>query len=220
MQHRIAERFRDGSIFLAGDAAHVHSPVGAQGMNTGLQDAHNLASELADVFRGRAPDTLLDRYASERRPVAERLLRTTDAFFRGITSRSHVATSMRRHLPRVLLPVVVALLPRLPVGRRLAGYLGQLRIHYRMTDAPRQRRRDAVVGRRLPWTGSTALQEGVLYLVRPDGFVAGASRPERAASDFRSAGGHHPRSSAPRASVELITRGAARDPGTSRAPAG
>ena len=233
VQHRIAQRFRDGGVFLAGDAAHVHSPVGAQGMNTGLQDAHNLAFKLADVLRGRAPDTLLDRYAAERTPVAERLLRTTDAFFRGITSRSGVATSMRRYLPRVLLPVIVAFLPRLPVGRRVAGYLGQLRIHYRMTEGPRQRRRDAVVGRRLPWTGSnhealrsadwqlhlyaadqadtgtaravavelqlpltcfpstgsTALKSGILYLVRPDGFVAGASCPEEAIEAFRSAGG-------------------------------
>jgi 2-polyprenyl-6-methoxyphenol hydroxylase-like FAD-dependent oxidoreductase len=234
VHHRIASRFRQGSVFLAGDAAHVHSPVGAQGMNTGLQDAHNLAFKLAEVLDGQAPETLLDRYGAERRPVAERLLRTTDAFFRVIISRSRAATWARRQLPRILLPVVVALLPRLPVGRRVAGYLGQLRIHYRMADGAPRRRRDAVVGRRLPWTGhnfdvlraaewqvhlyaadaavtegartvarelelpltcfpdigATVLRPGVLYLVRPDGFVASAARPHDAVSAFTSARGH------------------------------
>ncbi len=70
VHHRIAAAFRDGPFFLAGDAAHVHSPVGAQGMNTGLQDAHNLAFKLADVLAGRRKDRWLDRYEAERRPVA------------------------------------------------------------------------------------------------------------------------------------------------------
>ena len=65
MHHRVAAAFRDGPVFLAGDAGHVHSPVGAQGMNTGLQDAHNLAFKLADVVQGRAPDAWLDRYQAE-----------------------------------------------------------------------------------------------------------------------------------------------------------
>lgn len=62
VHHRIAARFRTGPVFLAGDAAHVHSPVGAQGMNTGLQDAHNLAFTLADVILRASPERLLDRY--------------------------------------------------------------------------------------------------------------------------------------------------------------
>ena len=233
VHHRIAAHFRTGPVFLAGDAAHVHSPVGAQGMNTGLQDAHNLAFKLADVAAGRVPESVLDRYESERRPVALRLLKTTDALFRGITSRSAAATLVRRYVPRVVLPVGVAVLPHLPLGRRLAGYLGQLRIHYRMDAAPSTRRRDAVVGRRLPWTGenfdvlraavwqvhlyaaereaalqaeaaaldlglplhtfattgSSPLRPGILYLVRPDGFVATASPPACAAAGFRSSCG-------------------------------
>ncbi|MDQ0736166.1 FAD-dependent monooxygenase [Arthrobacter agilis] len=233
VHHRIAAHFRTGSVFLAGDAAHVHSPVGAQGMNTGLQDAHNLAFKLDDVIRGTAPDAFLDRYEAERRPVAVRLLQTTDTVFRGLTSTSRSAVLVRRFVPRVVLPVIVTVLPRLPIGRRLAGYLGQVRIHYRMDgDGPSGgRRRDAVIGRRLPWTGDnfrslrasawqlhlyaaddavlreaegaaaelglplsafattrrTPLTPGLLYLVRPDGFVAGAAVPAEAVAAFRTA---------------------------------
>ncbi|MCU1631455.1 MAG: monooxygenase [Micrococcaceae bacterium] len=229
IHHRIAAHFRIGSVFLAGDAAHVHSPVGAQGMNTGLQDAHNLAFKLADVVAGHAPETLLNRYEAERRPVAVRLLTTTDMVFRGLTSSSRVVMAVRRYVPRVVLPVAVALFPRLPVGRRLAGYLGQVRIHYWMDGPAHGRRRGAVVGRRLPWTGdnfevlrpaiwqvhvyaadpavlersetaagslelpfhafpttgATRLRSGMLYLVRPDGFVAAAALPGDAAQVFR-----------------------------------
>ena len=77
IHHRRAERFRERRCFLLGDAAHIHSPVGAQGMNTGLQDAYNLAWKLALVADRRARDALLDSYQAERLPVAERLLGTT-----------------------------------------------------------------------------------------------------------------------------------------------
>ena len=87
VHHRVAAKFRDGPFFLAGDAAHVHSPVGGQGMNTGLQDAHNLAFKLADVLRGRAGDAWLDRYEAERRPVAKTLVATTDRLFGFVTSQ-------------------------------------------------------------------------------------------------------------------------------------
>ncbi|MET0207945.1 MAG: FAD-dependent monooxygenase, partial [Burkholderiaceae bacterium] len=88
IHHRAAERFRDGRCFLLGDAAHIHSPVGAQGMNTGLQDAYNLAWKLALVTSGRANTTLLDSYEAERIPVARRLLITTDRAFALIVSDS------------------------------------------------------------------------------------------------------------------------------------
>jgi 2-polyprenyl-6-methoxyphenol hydroxylase-like FAD-dependent oxidoreductase len=81
IHHRRAERFRQGRWFLLGDAAHIHSPVGAQGMNTGLQDAYNLGWKLALVVSGRAGASLLDSYEAERIPVAERLLGTTDRLF-------------------------------------------------------------------------------------------------------------------------------------------
>jgi 2-polyprenyl-6-methoxyphenol hydroxylase-like FAD-dependent oxidoreductase len=95
IHHRSASRFRDRRCFLLGDAAHIHSPVGAQGMNTGLQDAYNLAWKLALVVDGRAGAALLDSYGEERVPVARRLLNTTDRAFRLIVSDSRLAGLLR-----------------------------------------------------------------------------------------------------------------------------
>ncbi len=82
VHHRVAQRFRDGNIFLLGDAAHVHSPVGGQGMNTGIGDAVNLAWKLASVVRGGASAALLDSYEPERIGFARRLVATTDRAYR------------------------------------------------------------------------------------------------------------------------------------------
>jgi 2-polyprenyl-6-methoxyphenol hydroxylase-like FAD-dependent oxidoreductase len=156
VHHRVAATFRDGPFFLAGDAAHVHSPVGGQGMNTGLQDAHNLAFKLADVLQGRAGDDWLDRYEAERRPVAQTLVATTDRLFGFVTSQRLPLRTMRGLLIRLLAPVGVRALPRSGGGSRLFGYVSQIRIHYWMSpDAKRLAKghRDPVVGRRLPWTG-------------------------------------------------------------------
>jgi len=103
IHHRCAARFRDRRCFLLGDAAHIHSPVGAQGMNTGLQDAYNLAWKLALVVSGRAEAALLDSYETERIPVAQRLLQTTDRAFALVVSDSWVAGLFRtRILARIL----------------------------------------------------------------------------------------------------------------------
>lgn len=75
---RLADRYREGRVFLAGDAAHIHSPAGGQGMNTGIQDAHNLGWKLAAVVHGASP-TLLDTYGAERRPVAAGVLALSNA---------------------------------------------------------------------------------------------------------------------------------------------
>ncbi len=95
IHHRRAERFRDRRCFLLGDAAHIHSPVGGQGMNTGLQDAYNLAWKLALVIRGRAEEALLDSYEAERLPNAIRLLRTTDRAFSFVVSSQWLAGTFR-----------------------------------------------------------------------------------------------------------------------------
>jgi 2-polyprenyl-6-methoxyphenol hydroxylase-like FAD-dependent oxidoreductase len=95
IHHRAAERFRDRRCFLLGDAAHVHSPMGAQGMNTGLQDAYNLAWKLALVIKGCADAALLDTYEQERIPVAQRLLRTTDRAFQLVVTDSWIAGLFR-----------------------------------------------------------------------------------------------------------------------------
>ena len=98
IHHRSASRFRDRRCFLLGDAAHVHSPMGAQGMNTGLQDAYNLAWKLALVVQGQADVTLLDSYEAERMPVAQRLLRTTDRAFTLVVADTWLAGLFRTQL--------------------------------------------------------------------------------------------------------------------------
>ncbi|MFI0711993.1 FAD-dependent monooxygenase [Streptomyces inhibens] len=84
----MADSFRAGRVFLAGDAAHIHSPAGGQGLNTSVQDAYNLGWKLGQVLRHGAPDTLLDSYEAERRPIAARILDTS--------TRLHRSRSMRR----------------------------------------------------------------------------------------------------------------------------
>jgi 2-polyprenyl-6-methoxyphenol hydroxylase-like FAD-dependent oxidoreductase len=135
LHHRQAAHYRAGRIFLAGDAAHIHSPVGAQGMNTGIQDAWNLAWRLALVVRGRAVEALLDSYEAERWPVGRRLLRYTDRAFTLFTraiSGARLATWLRR-------VVVARVLPRVLGSSRLRAYLfhfvSQLGIRYRHSPA-------------------------------------------------------------------------------------
>lgn len=95
IHHRAAEKFGDRRAFLLGDAAHIHSPVGGQGMNTGLQDAYNLAWKLALAVTGKADARLLDSYDAERLPVARRLLATTDRAFKLIVSDDWMAGLLR-----------------------------------------------------------------------------------------------------------------------------
>lgn len=95
LHHRVAERYRSGRILLAGDAAHVHSPAGGQGMNTGIQDAIALGHALTGVICRRAPETLLDEYERIRRPVAERVVAFTDRMTRMATVRAAPARALR-----------------------------------------------------------------------------------------------------------------------------
>ncbi|WP_295770025.1 FAD-dependent monooxygenase [uncultured Mucilaginibacter sp.] len=96
LHHRMADKFKIGRCFLIGDAAHIHSPVGGQGMNTGIQDAYNLAWKLAGVIKGHLKADVLNSYAAERMPVASRLLKTTDRAFKVIMSRGVVARLIKR----------------------------------------------------------------------------------------------------------------------------
>ena len=98
INRRMAARYRVGRTFLAGDAAHVHSPFGAQGMNTGIQDAYNLAWKLALVLAGKSPEHLLDTYEEERLPVAKRVLSQTDANTRVLLSDNPLMRFVREHV--------------------------------------------------------------------------------------------------------------------------
>ncbi len=98
LHHRMAEKFRDKRSFLIGDAAHIHSPAGGQGMNTGLQDAYNLAWKLAGVINQKLQPSILNSYAEERMPVAKKLLQTTDRFFNLINSQNSFKRFFRNHI--------------------------------------------------------------------------------------------------------------------------
>jgi 2-polyprenyl-6-methoxyphenol hydroxylase-like FAD-dependent oxidoreductase len=104
VHHRVTQHFRKGRAFLVGDAAHIHSPAGGQGMNTGIGDAINLAWKLAAVVAGRASDTLLDSYESERIGFARRLVATTDRVFSFATADGRLADLMRMRVAPVLFP--------------------------------------------------------------------------------------------------------------------
>jgi 2-polyprenyl-6-methoxyphenol hydroxylase-like FAD-dependent oxidoreductase len=151
LQHRHAARYRAGRVFLAGDAAHVHSPAGAQGMNTGIQDAWNLGWKLALVARGVAAEALLDSYQAERRPVGRLVVRFTDRAFSVATSTNPILGTIRtRLLPRVL-PLVLRFDRGVAFGVRTISQLG---IGYRHSPAVQNGRpaprRGPKAGDRLP----------------------------------------------------------------------
>ena len=150
VHHRSADRYRAGRVFVAGDAAHVHSPAGAQGMNTGIQDAVNLGWKLGLVCRGAAPEALLDTYDAERRPVGEFVLRFTDRAFTVVTSANPLVRAVRSQVAPRVLPWAL----RFRAGRRLAfRTVSQLGIRYRHSQAvePSSRRgRGPRPGDRLP----------------------------------------------------------------------
>lgn len=106
LHHRMAENFRKGRCFLIGDAAHIHSPVGGQGMNTGLQDAYNLAWKLAAVVNHKAKSSILNSYAAERMPVAKALLNTTDRAFNFAMSYNLFTYIFKRYMMPPLLRLV------------------------------------------------------------------------------------------------------------------
>jgi 2-polyprenyl-6-methoxyphenol hydroxylase-like FAD-dependent oxidoreductase len=95
VSHRIASAYGRGRVFIAGDAAHIHPPVGGQGMNTGLQDAHNLAWKLAHVARGLAGPALLDSYQAERHPVGVDVVKATSAALNAVLARQAANPAMR-----------------------------------------------------------------------------------------------------------------------------
>jgi 2-polyprenyl-6-methoxyphenol hydroxylase-like FAD-dependent oxidoreductase len=108
VHHRVADHFGKGRAFLLGDAAHIHSPAGGQGMNTGIGDAINLAWKLAAVAAGRAPARLLDSYETERIVFARRLVATTDRMFSVATAEGPVAEVVRTRILPVLMPRVTS----------------------------------------------------------------------------------------------------------------
>jgi 2-polyprenyl-6-methoxyphenol hydroxylase-like FAD-dependent oxidoreductase len=174
----LADRFRRGRVFLAGDAAHVHSPAGGQGLNTSVQDAYNLGWKLAAVLRGHAPATLLDSYEEERRPVAAAML--------GLSTEIHHGRARRGGATR-----------QLGIGYRASSLTvetrpdpGPVRAGDRAPDTPLPgggRLIDALRGPH--WTllttgpGTPAPYGAGAFLIRPDGYVGWAGPSAESAGD-------------------------------------
>ena len=159
--------YRVGRVLLAGDAAHVHSPAGGMGMNTGLQDAANLGWKLAATLRGTAPAGLLDSYQSERHPVGRTVLRLSGGLLRAGTSRPWQLPALR---------AAAALASRSStIKRRAAGLVSGIAIGYRRPSGAH-----AWTGRRAPDLPLVkggrlyeALRDGDFVLVAPDGLDVG-----------------------------------------------
>ncbi|MEU1115545.1 MULTISPECIES: FAD-dependent monooxygenase [unclassified Streptomyces] len=178
---RQAPAYRVGRVFLAGDAAHVHSPAGGQGMNTGLQDAANLSWKLAAAVNGTAPEGLLDTYQAERHPVGRAVLRSSGGLVR--------LAMAKRPWTRAARAAAATVVNSVPVVRAKAvGQVTGVGIAY---PAPKGAHR--LVGRRVP---DVALKEGRLYealragefvLISPAdaGHATGRAVPAHWASDRR-----------------------------------
>lgn len=148
VHHRVAVDFQKGRVFISGDAGHIHSPAGGQGMNTGIGDAINLAWKLADVINGDFDPQILKSYHEERHAFAKILIQTTDQAFKIIASRGVIGSFFRTYI----LPEVFASLTRIPYFLKIMfRTVSQIRINYRGQSLSRGHAGDIVAGDRLPW---------------------------------------------------------------------
>lgn len=151
VHHRVASRFRAGRCFLLGDAGHLHSPVGGQGMNTGIGDAVNLAWKLAAVVAGDAAPALLDTYEPERLAFARQLVATTDRAFQVITDPGVIGSVFRTWVMPHLVPAATGF----ATGRRaMFRLLSQIRIAYPDSALSEGKAGHVAGGDRLPWVPS------------------------------------------------------------------
>jgi 2-polyprenyl-6-methoxyphenol hydroxylase-like FAD-dependent oxidoreductase len=150
VHHRVAEKFRVGRAFLCGDAGHIHSPVGGQGMNTGIGDAINLGWKLAEMLNGRAAASILDSYEPERIGFAQSLVKTTDKVFTPMTAEGVKGEFSRQ----VIAPLVFSIVTRFAVSRHaMFRVLSQIGIHYPHSPLSEGEAGHVHGGDRLPWVG-------------------------------------------------------------------
>ncbi len=122
VHERISDHYRTGHIFLMGDAAHAHSPAGGQGMNTGLQDAHNLAWKLAGVMQGKLSASLLDTYETERRPIAQKIIRGSGMLTKVASFKNPILVSMRNFL--------FSLISKTKLPKKIAQMISETNVSY------------------------------------------------------------------------------------------
>lgn len=177
VHHRVADHFYKGRAFLVGDAAHIHSPVGGQGMNTGIGDAVNLVWKLAAVLQGRADASLLDSYEPERIAFARRLVATTDQAFTAVTSPGRIARLVRLEIVPLLLP---ALFNFSTVRRYLFRTVSQTAVNYRGSSLAEGQAGRVHGGDRLPWVKLDSNNENFAPLASLDWqlHIYGRATPE------------------------------------------
>jgi 2-polyprenyl-6-methoxyphenol hydroxylase-like FAD-dependent oxidoreductase len=152
VHHRVTDHFRRGRVFLLGDAAHVHSPAGGQGMNTGIMDAINLAWKLATVLKGQAADSLLDSYDTERRAFAQKLVETTDRLFTFATSEGRFADFVRNRIA----PLFISAAYKLDnVQEYMFRVVSQTTLSYHESPLSTGKAGEVEGGDRLPWVPNT-----------------------------------------------------------------
>ena len=148
VHHRVTEHFRKGRAFLLGDAAHIHSPAGGQGMNTGVGDAVNLAWKLAAALGGQTSGNLLDSYEAKRIGFARRLVSTTDRVFSFVTAEGRIADIVRTRLAPAVLPKAVAFEA---VREFIFRTVSQITLNYRGGPLSAGAAGHVHGGDRLPW---------------------------------------------------------------------
>ncbi len=148
VHHRASEHFRKGRVFLSGDAAHIHSPAGGQGMNTGIGDAMNLSWKLAKVMKREMDERILSSYEAERIPFARLLVSTTDRVFKGMIGGGMFSEAVRN----VFIPNVAPNIIRYKVMRRqMFRLVSQIHIDYADSGLSIGRAGRIKAGDRLPW---------------------------------------------------------------------
>lgn len=179
VHHRVTEHFRAKRVFLLGDAAHIHSPAGGQGMNTGIGDAINLAWKLAAVLAGRAGDTLLDSYEAERIGFARRLVATTDRVFSFATAEGRIADILRMRVAPLLFPFAISFEP---VREFMFRTVSQIMLNYRGGPLSLGAAGHVHGGDRLPWAPADGADNfETLAMMDWQVHVYGSAAPELAA---------------------------------------
>jgi 2-polyprenyl-6-methoxyphenol hydroxylase-like FAD-dependent oxidoreductase len=152
LHRRGVTSYQRGRVFVAGDAAHIHSPVGAQGMNTGIQDSYNLSWKLALVLRGDAPRWIIDTYDEERRHIGELLLNGTDRAFGFVAGHGLLSRTLRRIAPTLAARVINA-----PIfAKRLVRFVSQLEIKYPSSRLSVEGAHASSLGKHAPRAGDRA----------------------------------------------------------------